>query len=177
MNVFMFSMMQSLKRNSLKSIIMIHCQSTLRFKRFWIWFKENIFDSFAQSRWRRMFKHAMFVNALKFLVINFIKSWVLCLCLKCYEKKFLWTSLSACRQASAKTSYMTQFSWLLIDAQKELNVCQWSSRSTSRSWRNCFSSKSFYVSTCQQILLVIKSLYSLVFSDQRFVIMQRLNVD
>ena len=31
----------------------------------------------------------MFVNALKFLVINFIKNWILCLCLKCYEKKFM----------------------------------------------------------------------------------------
>ena len=33
-NIFMFSIMQSLERNSLKSIIMIHCQSILKFKRF-----------------------------------------------------------------------------------------------------------------------------------------------
>ena len=33
-NVFMFSIMQSLKKNLLRSIIMIHCQETLRFKKF-----------------------------------------------------------------------------------------------------------------------------------------------
>ena len=33
-HVFIFSMMQSLERNSLKNIIMIHCQNILRFKRF-----------------------------------------------------------------------------------------------------------------------------------------------
>ena len=61
-----------------------------------------------------MFKHVISVNASKFLVINFIKSWILCLWLKCHEKIFLWISLSICRQASAKTLYTTQFSWLLI---------------------------------------------------------------
>ena len=33
-NVFMFRIMQSLKRNSLKSIMMIHCQNILKFKKF-----------------------------------------------------------------------------------------------------------------------------------------------
>ena len=33
-NVFMFSMMQSLEKKLLKSIIMIYCQNTLKFKRF-----------------------------------------------------------------------------------------------------------------------------------------------
>ena len=33
-NVFMFRMMQSLKKKSLKSIMMIHYQDTLRLKRF-----------------------------------------------------------------------------------------------------------------------------------------------
>ena len=147
----------------------------MRLKNFWIWFRENTFDPSAQSRWQFIFKRAMFVNASKFLVINFMKNWVLCLCLKCHEKKFLWTSLSTCRQASAKTSYMTQFSWLLINAQKWLNICQWSLRSTPRSWRNCSSSKSFYASACQQILLMIETLYSLMLSDQRFVIMLSTN--
>ena len=156
---------------------MIHCQNTLELKRLWIWFRKNIFDSPARSRWERMFKHAMFVNLSKFLNINFIKNWVSCLCLKCLEKKFLWTSLSACRRANAKTLYTTQFSWLSIDAQKWLNIYQWSSRSTSRSWRNCFLKRLFYVSTYQQILLVIKTLYSLMLFDQRFAITQRLNVD
>ena len=32
-NVFMFSMIQSLERNSLKNIIMIHCQNILKLKR------------------------------------------------------------------------------------------------------------------------------------------------
>ena len=32
-NIFMFRMMQLLKRNSLKNIIMIHCQNTLGLKR------------------------------------------------------------------------------------------------------------------------------------------------
>ena len=34
MNVFMFSIMQSLNKNSLKSIMMIHYQNTLKFKKF-----------------------------------------------------------------------------------------------------------------------------------------------
>ena len=33
-NVFMFRIMQSLKRNSLKSIMIIHYQNILKFKRF-----------------------------------------------------------------------------------------------------------------------------------------------
>ena len=33
-NIFMFRMMQSLKKNSLKNIMMIHCQNTLKFKKF-----------------------------------------------------------------------------------------------------------------------------------------------
>ena len=33
-NVFMFRIMQSLKRNSLKNIMIIHCQNTLKFKKF-----------------------------------------------------------------------------------------------------------------------------------------------
>ena len=37
--------------------------------------------------------------------------------------------------------------------------------------------KLFYVSIYQQILLVIETLYLLMFFDQRFVIIQRLNVD
>ena len=32
-NVFMFRMMQSLKRKSLKNIMMIHCRDTLRLKK------------------------------------------------------------------------------------------------------------------------------------------------
>ena len=32
-NVFIFRMMQSLKRNLLKNIMMIHCQNILRFKK------------------------------------------------------------------------------------------------------------------------------------------------
>ena len=75
------------RKNSLKSIMMIHCQNILGLKRLWIWFRENTFDSHARSRWKRMFKHAMFVNTSKFLVISFMKSWILYLCLKCYEKK------------------------------------------------------------------------------------------
>ena len=33
-NAFMFRMMQSLKRNSLKNIMIIHCQNILKLKRF-----------------------------------------------------------------------------------------------------------------------------------------------
>ena len=32
-NIFMFRMMQLLKRNSLKNIMIIHCQNILRFKK------------------------------------------------------------------------------------------------------------------------------------------------
>ena len=32
-NAFMFQMMQSLKKNSLKNIMMIHCQNTLKLKK------------------------------------------------------------------------------------------------------------------------------------------------
>ena len=73
-NIFIFSMMQLLKKNSIKSIIMIHCQNTLRFKKFCIQFKENTFNSSARNKWKCMFKHAIFINASKFLVINFIKN-------------------------------------------------------------------------------------------------------
>ena len=33
-NAFMFSMMQSLKKNLLKNIMIIYCQNTFKFKRF-----------------------------------------------------------------------------------------------------------------------------------------------
>ena len=59
-------------------------------------------------------------------------------------KNFLWTLLSTCHRVSAKMLYTTQFSWLLINAQKWLNICQWSLRSTPQNSRNCFSRKLFY---------------------------------
>ena len=113
-NAFIFSMMQSLEKNSLKSIIIIHCQNILKLKRFWIWFRENTFDLHARNRWKRMFRHAMFINVSKFFVINFMKGWVLCLYLKCYEKKFLWILLSTCCQTNTKTSLYNAI-FMIID--------------------------------------------------------------
>ena len=40
----------AVKEELIKKIIMIHCQNTLRLKRFWIWFRKNTFDSSARNR-------------------------------------------------------------------------------------------------------------------------------
>ena len=121
-NAFMFSMIELLEKNSSKNIMMIHCQNILRSKKLWIWFRKNTFDSFAKNKWKCILRHTIFVNASKFLVINFMKSWVLCRYLKCYKKKFLWISLSTCRRANTKILYTMQLLRLLINVQKGLNI-------------------------------------------------------
>ena len=65
---------------------------------------------------------------------------------------------------------------IVDNVQKWLNICQWLSRSTSWNWQNYFSKKLFYISTYQQISLMIKTFYLLMFSNQCFVFIQRLNV-
>ena len=125
---------------------------------------------------------------------TYIQTYNVCQCIKIFRHKFyeelnslsvlevLWKEifinfiidLSSSKRKNVV--YITIFV-IVNKCTNWLNIYQWSSRSTLRSWQNYFSKKSFYTSTYQQILLMIKTFYSLMLSDQRFVIIQKLNVD